>query len=122
MLRFVWDREKAAANLRKHAVSFDDAATAFGDPLSITITDPEHSVGEERWLLLGQSATGRLLVVAHTEHRDEIRIISARPATRRERQNYEEDFSKPSDSGDDLRPEYDSRGGVRGKYVERFRQ
>jgi len=91
MLRFVWDREKAAANLRKHAVSFDDAATAFGDPLSITITDPEHSVGEERWLLLGQSATGRLLVVAHTEHRDEIRIISARPATRRERQNYEED-------------------------------
>jgi len=91
MLRFVWDREKAAANLRKHAVSFDDAATAFGDPLSIAITDPEHSVGEERWLLLGQSATGRLLVVAHTEHRDEIRIISARPATRRERQNYEED-------------------------------
>ena len=91
MLRFVWDREQAAANLRKHAVSFDDAATAFGDPLSITITDPEHSVGEERWLLLGQSATGRLLVVAHTEHRDEIRIIGARPATRRERQNYEED-------------------------------
>ena len=91
MLRFVWDREKAAANVRKHGVSFDEAATAFGDPLSIAVTDPEHSVGEERWLLLGQSATGRLLVVAHTEHRDEIRIISARPATRRERQNYEED-------------------------------
>jgi uncharacterized DUF497 family protein len=91
MLRFLWDRDKAATNLRKHGVAFDEAATAFGDPLSITIPDPEHSVGEQRWLLLGQSAAGRLLVVAHTEHRDEIRIISARPATRRERQDYEED-------------------------------
>ena len=90
MLRFVWDRDKAAANLRKHGVAFDDAAAAFGDPLSITIADPEHSIGEERWILLGQSASGRLLVVAHTEHGDEIRIITARPATRRERQNYEE--------------------------------
>jgi uncharacterized DUF497 family protein len=90
MLRFVWDRDKAAANLRKHGVAFDEAAAAFGDPLSITIADPEHSAGEERWLLLGQSAAGRLLVVAHTEHGDEIRIITARPATRRERQNYEE--------------------------------
>ena len=90
MLRFVWDRDKAAANLRKHGVAFDEAAAAFGDPLSTTIADPEHSAGEERWLLLGQSAVGRLLVVAHTEHGDEIRIITARPATRRERQNYEE--------------------------------
>jgi len=91
MLRFVWDSEKAAANLRKHGVDFHEAATAFGDPLSITIPDPEHSIGEERWLLLGQSVAGRLLVVAHTEHRDEIRIINARAATRRERQTYEED-------------------------------
>ncbi len=91
MLRFVWDRDKAAANLRKHGVDFHEAATAFGDPLSITIADPEHSIGEERWLLVGQSLAGRLVVVAHTERGDEIRIINARPATRRERQTYEED-------------------------------
>jgi uncharacterized protein len=91
MLRFVWDREKAAANLRKHGVEFHEAATAFGDPLSITIPDPHHSIGEERWLLVGQSRAGRLVVVAHTERGDEIRIVNARPATRRERQTYEED-------------------------------
>jgi uncharacterized DUF497 family protein len=91
MLRFVWDRDKAATNLRKHDVGFDEAATAFGDPLSITIPDPAHSVGEERWLLLGVSAAGRLLVVAHGEPGDEIRIITARAATRRERETYEED-------------------------------
>jgi len=90
MLRFVWDRDKAAANLAKHGVSFNEAATAFGDPLSITIPDPDHSVGEERWLLLGLSTAGRLLVVAHTERGDEIRIITARPATRRERHDHEE--------------------------------
>ena len=91
MLRFIWDRDKAAANLRKHAVAFDEAATSFGDPLSLTIPDPEHSVGEQRWLLVGESVAGRLLVVAHTERGDEIRIINARRATRRERQTYEED-------------------------------
>ncbi|TME54033.1 MAG: BrnT family toxin [Chloroflexi bacterium] len=82
-MRFVWDRDKAAANLRKHGVDFHEAATAFGDPLSITIPDPQHSIGEERWLLVGQSVAGRLVVVAHTERGDEIRIINARPATRR---------------------------------------
>jgi len=91
MLRFVWDRDKAAANLRKHGVAFHVAATAFAYPLSITIADPEHSIDEERWLLIGQSGVGRLVVVAHTERGDEIRIINARPATRRERQTYEED-------------------------------
>ena len=91
MLQFVWDREKAAANLRKHGVDFEEAATAFGDPLSITIPDPDHSAGEERWLLIGEGRTGRLLVVAHTERGDEIRLITARPATRRERQTYEEE-------------------------------
>jgi len=91
MLRFVWDRDKAAANLRKHGVGFDEAATAFGDPLSLTVPDPDHSIGEERWLLLGVSVAGRLLVVAHTERVDEIRLISARAATRRERETYEED-------------------------------
>jgi hypothetical protein len=91
VLQFIWDRDKAAANLRKHRVDFEEAATAFGDPLSITIPDPDHSVGEERWLLVGQSSGGRLLVVAHTEHGDEIRLINARPATRRERGTYEEE-------------------------------
>ena len=91
MLRFIWDRDKAAANLRKHGVAFDEAATSFGDPLSLTVPDSEHSVGEQRWLLLGESVAGRLLVVAHRERGDEIRIITARPATRRERQTYEED-------------------------------
>jgi len=86
MLRFVWDRDKAAANLRKHGVDFHEAATAFGDLLSITIPDPQHSIGEEQWLLVGHSLAGRLVVVAHTERGDEIRM-----ATRRERQTYEED-------------------------------
>ncbi len=91
MLRFVWDPDKAAVNLQKHGVDFHEAATAFGDPLSITIADPDHSLGEERWLPLGQSVAGRLVVVAHTEHFDGIRIINARAATRRERRIYEED-------------------------------
>jgi uncharacterized DUF497 family protein len=91
MLQFVWDREKAAANLRKHSVDFEEAATAFGDPLSITIPDPDHSAGEERWVLVGESGAGRLLVVAYTERANEIRLITARAATRRERQIYEED-------------------------------
>jgi len=91
MLQFVWDREKAAANRRKHGVNFEEAATAFGDPLSITIPDPDHSAGEERWLLVGESGAGRLLVVAYTERANEIRLITARAATRRERQTYEEE-------------------------------
>jgi uncharacterized DUF497 family protein len=71
-------------------VSFGEATTAFGDPLSLTVPDPDHAAGEERFLLLGQSDRQRLLVVAHAERGDELRIISARPATRRERRSYEE--------------------------------
>ena len=89
-LRFSWDPQKAAANLRKHGVLFADAATAFGDPLSITIPDPDHSADEERFLLVGLTATGRLVVVAHSERGNDIRLISAREATRRERESYEE--------------------------------
>ena len=91
MLKFVWDREKAAANLAKHGVDFEDALTAFDDPLSLTVPDPDHSHGEERFLLVGHSRAGRLLVIAHTEYGNEIRLINARPATRRERQEYEEE-------------------------------
>ena len=91
-LIFTWDPKKAAANVRKHGVGFAEAATAFGDPLSLTIADPDHSVGEERRLLLGVSYKGRLLVVAHREQDDTIRLINARPASRGERMAYEEEI------------------------------
>jgi uncharacterized DUF497 family protein len=90
-LQFTWDPPKAASNLRRHKVGFPEAATAFANPLSLTIPDPDHSVGEERFLLIGQSERRRLVVVAHVERGDLIRIISARPATRRERKTYEEE-------------------------------
>ena len=89
-MEFEWDRTKAESNIEKHDVSFDEAATAFGDPLSLTIPDPDHSDDEERFVLLGESYVGRLLVVVHTERGERIRIISARLATRTERVNYEE--------------------------------
>ena len=90
-LQFTWDSRKATANLRKHGVGFPEAATAFADPLSLTIPDPDHSVGEERFVLFGQSERRRVVVVAHVERGDLIRIISARLATRRERKTYEEE-------------------------------
>jgi uncharacterized DUF497 family protein len=90
-LQFTWDPKKAAANLRKHGVGFPEAATAFADPHSITIADPDHSAGEERFVLIGQSDRRRLVVVAHVERGDLMRIISARPASRRERNTYEEE-------------------------------
>lgn len=80
---------KARENVRKHAVDFEEAASAFLDPLSLTIPDPEHSSEEPRWILLGHSAQGRLLVVVHTDRRDTIRLISARAASRTERRTYE---------------------------------
>ena len=89
-VRFVWDAAKASANRRKHGIDFVEATTAFDDPLSITVPDPVHSVGEERLLLVGGTALGRLVVVAHTDEGAQIRIISARAATRRERKTYEE--------------------------------
>ena len=89
-MRFTWDPRKAAANLAKHGVSFADAATAFGDPLSLTIDDPDHSVGEERFVLVGSTSSGRVVVIAHGVAGDEIRLISARVAGRRERKAYEE--------------------------------
>jgi uncharacterized DUF497 family protein len=88
--QFEWDADKAAANLRKHGVPFDEAVTAFGDPLSILLPDPDHSAGEERYLVMGVSTTGRLLVVAFVERPPRTRIITARLATRRERHDYEE--------------------------------
>jgi uncharacterized DUF497 family protein len=88
---FEWDPRKAADNRRKHRVSFEAAATAFADPLSVTIPDPDHAAASEpRYILVGRSAEGRLLVVSHAERGTAVRIISARPATRREREQYEE--------------------------------
>lgn len=89
-LNFEWDRTKAASNLRKHAVSFEEASTVFGDPFSYTIPDPMHSVGEKRFVILGRSSANRLLVVVHLERGDNIRIISARRASRKERNRYAE--------------------------------
>ena len=87
---FEWHDEKAARNLAKHGVSFDEACSVFGDPLAITIADPLHSKDEERFINLGHSHRGRLLVVIFAERGDNIRIVSARLATRRERKDYEE--------------------------------
>ncbi len=88
-MRFEWDSEKAAENLRKHRVSFDEAATVFFDPLSMTVLDPDHSAGERRFITMGASSGGRLVVVAHTERGSTLRIISARLAGASERKRYE---------------------------------
>ena len=90
-LAFEWDAKKAKLNLRKHKVSFEEASTVFGDPLSRTIFDPLHSDDEERFVILGESHRQRLLAVVFTDRGERIRIISARIATRREKKNYEED-------------------------------
>ena len=88
---FRWDAEKATRNIRRHGISFEEARSAFDDPLSLTISDQQHSEDEARWLLIGSSMHGRLLVIAHAERGDDIiRIISARLANRRERNRYEE--------------------------------
>jgi uncharacterized DUF497 family protein len=89
-MRVTWDPDKAAANQKKHKVSFEEASTVLADPLSITGADPDHSVGEARWITFGLSNRRRLLAVSHTEKGDTIRIISARAATRPERRLYEE--------------------------------
>ena len=88
-LAFEWDESKARVNKRKHGVTFEEASTVFADPLSLTIHDPVHSEDEDRYIALGESQRRRLLVVVFTDRDDRIRIISARAATRRERNNYE---------------------------------
>ena len=88
---FEWDRTKAESNRRRHGVTFDEGSTVFGDPLAMLMPDPDHSVGEERYLLLGMSTRRRLLVVAFAERPPRTRLISARRATRQERRKYEEE-------------------------------
>jgi hypothetical protein len=88
---FEWDRKKAELNLLKHSVGFDEASTVFGDPLALLMPDPDHSVGEMRYILLGMSNRQRLLVVAFAERPPRTRLISARRATRQERSKYEKE-------------------------------
>ena len=89
-MEFEIDSAKAVINLKKHKVSFEEAASVFGDPMAYTFADPGHSIGEERWLIFGQSRMARILAIVYTHRRGKYRIISARVATRHERKIYEE--------------------------------
>ncbi len=89
-LFFGWDETKARSNIEKHTVSFEEATTVFGDPCEVTIHDPAHSIEEDRFISIGHSFRGRLLVVVYTEWENNIRIISARLAIRKEKKIYEE--------------------------------
>lgn len=89
MTQFEWDKKKAAGNLRKHGISFEEASTVFYDPLSATFADPDHSIGESRLITVGLSARHRLIVVSYVERGKHLRIISARPATVHERKRHE---------------------------------
>lgn len=88
-MSFQWDPDKAFSNADKHGVSFEEAVTVFGDMLAVTISDPDHSIGEFRLLTTGVSRSQRLLVVSHTERDGQVRLISARLATRKEKKTYE---------------------------------
>lgn len=88
-MRFEWNPKKAEHNVKKHGVTFEEASTVFGDPLAATIPDPRHSAEENRFVTMGQSTENRLVVVAHVDRGERVRIISARLATRRERRKYE---------------------------------
>ena len=90
-MEFEWDPKKEAKNIRKHKVAFSEAATVFADTLSTTVPDPDHSEDEDRYIIIGLSQRHRLLMVAHTERGERIRIISARPLTPTEREAYEEE-------------------------------
>ena len=91
-MQFEWDENKAETNLRKHKVGFEEAKTVFGDPFSITVDDPDHSKDEQRYVDIGKSANGKLLVVVYAGRGDKIRLISCRKATPMERNMYEEQF------------------------------
>jgi hypothetical protein len=86
---FEWDTQKADSNIKKHGINFEEASTVFGDYLSLTYPDTAHSIQEERYILIGLSDKNRILIVSHTQRGERIRIISARPATKRERDFYE---------------------------------
>ena len=89
-MEFEWDPDKAVQNLKKHRVAFDEAATVLGDRLSVTFSDPDHSIEEDRFITIGTSDRGRVIIVSHADRENRIRIISARKATRQERKTYAE--------------------------------
>ncbi len=89
-IRIEWDERKAVSNVEKHGVSFDEARTVFEDPLFVEFYDPDHSLEDQRYLMVGQSVRGRLLIVSYADRGDILRLISAREVTRREREVYEE--------------------------------
>jgi uncharacterized protein len=93
-VEFEWDQKKEAKNIRKHKVTFSEAATVLGDTLSTTVPDPDHSEEEDRYITVGLSQRHRLLIVAHTERGERTRIISARPLTSAERETYEEEINR----------------------------
>jgi uncharacterized DUF497 family protein len=93
-VEFEWDQKKEAKNIRKHKVTFSEAATVLGDTLSTTVPDPDHSEEEDRYITIGLSQRHRLLIVAHTERGERTRIISARPLTSAEREAYEEEINR----------------------------
>ena len=94
---YEWDPEKAEANLRKHGVSFEEAATVFLDPLAVTYPDPDHSDEEDREITIGHSGKQRVLFVSHCQRGDRIRLLSARKATQRERKGHEEGISETNE-------------------------
>ena len=89
-MKFEWNQDKAESNHRKHNVSFEEAVTVFDDPLSVTYPDPDHSFGESRYVMIGMSKLGKVLLVLHTDRNNSVRLISARMATRSERKFYEQ--------------------------------
>jgi uncharacterized DUF497 family protein len=89
-MKFEWDARKAAANLAKHGISFEEATTVFSDPLYVDFYDPRHSQAEHRYIIIGESKEGRILILSYTEQNETIRLISARRLTRREQTDYEE--------------------------------
>ena len=91
-MEFEWNPDKATLNIEKHGVSFQEATTVFNDPLSVTFPDSQHSLGESRYVIIGISRYGQLLIVAHTDRGEKVRIISARKATRQEQRFYEEGY------------------------------
>lgn len=119
-LAFEWDPNKEEANRRKHDVGFAEASTVFGDPLSITIPDPDHARSEERFVIIGRSSTNKLLIVVHTVREARIRLISARV-----RQSMKDATTKKPRSKRttvEMKAEYDFSSGVRGKYADLYRR
>lgn len=91
-MEFEWDNNKAITNLQKHGVSFSEAATVFGDSLSITFADPDHSINESPFITIGLSAANQMIILSHTDRDERIRIINARKTTRKEQRLYEEGY------------------------------